>query len=181
MATYEQTRSAMAAGLGGFTHLFNAMPPLQSRNPGPIAAALECATCFYGLIVDGVHVDPAILRIALRGLGQPMLVTDAMPPVGGTRSSFSLYGQEIKVEGDRCVRADGTLAGAFLDMAGAVRNCVRLLGLSLEHALQLAALNPAAFLRLKIGRIASGFRADLIALEPERIDILKTWIGGNEE
>jgi len=79
MATYEQTRSAMAAGLGGFTHLFNAMPPLQSRDPGPIAAALECATCFYGLIVDGVHVDPAILRIALRGLGQPMLVTDAMP------------------------------------------------------------------------------------------------------
>jgi N-acetylglucosamine-6-phosphate deacetylase len=180
MATYEQTRAAMAAGLSGFTHLFNAMPPLQSRDPGPIAAALECPTCSYGLIVDGAHVDPAVLRIALRGRGHPMLVTDAMPPVGGTRATFSLYGAEIKVEGNRCVSAAGTLAGACLDMAGAVRNCVRLLGLPLGHALQLAAVNPAAFLQLKVGRIAAGFRADMVALDPEGVEVLKTWIAGRE-
>ena len=150
MATYAQTRSAMAEGLSGFTHLFNAMRPMQSRDPGPIAAALETATCSYGLIVDGVHVDPAMLRLALRGLGSPMLVTDAMPPVGGSRSTFVLYGQDIQVAGDRCVRGDGTLAGALLDMASAVRNC-RLLGLSLEDALRLASVNPAAFLALRVG------------------------------
>ena len=74
----------MAEGLTGFTHLFNAMPQMASREPGPIALALELADACYGLIVDGVHVDPAMLRLALRGRGRPLLVTDAMPPVGGT-------------------------------------------------------------------------------------------------
>ena len=181
MATYAQTRSAMAEGLSGFTHLFNAMRPMQSRDPGPIAAALETATCSYGLIVDGVHVDPAMLRLALRGLGSPMLVTDAMPPVGGSRSTFVLYGQDIQVAGDRCVRGDGTLAGALLDMASAVRNCVRLLGLSLEDALRLASVNPAAFLALRVGRLAPRYRADMIALDPQTIEVLKTWIAGAEQ
>jgi N-acetylglucosamine-6-phosphate deacetylase len=181
MATYAQTRSAVAEGLSGFTHLFNAMRPMQSRDPGPIAAALETASCSYGLIVDGVHVDPAMLRLALRGLGSPMLVTDAMPPVGGSRSTFGLYGQDIEVEGGRCVRGDGALAGALLDMASAVRNCVRLLGLSLEDALRLASVNPAAFLALRVGRLAPGYRADMIALDPQTVEVLKTWIAGVEQ
>ncbi|HVL73960.1 MAG TPA: N-acetylglucosamine-6-phosphate deacetylase, partial [Beijerinckiaceae bacterium] len=137
MATYEETRAALAEGLSGFTHLFNAMRPLGSRDPGPIAAALETPGCGYGLIVDGEHVHPAMLRLALRGAGTPMLVTDAMPCVGG-RPGFSLYGEEIRVEGGRCLRADGTLAGAALDMASAVRNAVRLLGLDLAEALATA-------------------------------------------
>ena len=91
-------------GLAGFTHLFNAMRPLQSRDPGPIAAALESPTAWYGLIVDGWHVSPAMLRLALRGCGHPMLVTDAMPPVGGRRSTFQLYGSEIKVVQGRCLK-----------------------------------------------------------------------------
>src|SRR6516225_8404681 len=74
MASYRQTRAAMAEGLTGFTHLFNAMRPLSSREGGPIAQALEAPDAWYGLIVDGVHVDPAMLRLALRGLGHPMLV-----------------------------------------------------------------------------------------------------------
>ena len=180
MATYAQTRAAIGEGLSGFTHLFNAMRQLESRNPGPIAAALESASCSYGLIVDGVHVDPAMLRLALRGLGNPMLVTDAMPPVGGARSTFLLYNEEIRVEQGRCIRGDGTLAGAFLDMASAVRNCVRLLGLSLDHALRLASVNPAAFLGIKTGRLAPGFRADMIAFEPSEIEVHRTWIAGAE-
>ena len=123
MASYEETRSAMLEGLTGFTHLFNAMRPLQSRDPGPIAAALESSNAWYGLIVDGWHVNPAMLRLALRGCGHPMLVTDAMPPVGGRRSTFQLYGSEVRVVRGRSFRADGTLAGAALDMAAAVRNC----------------------------------------------------------
>src|SRR4029077_11708388 len=117
MATYAQTRSAMADGLTGFTHLFNAMRPLASREPGPITAALEDPAAWFGMIVDGIHVDPAALRLALRGLAQPMLVTDAMPPVGGDGSAFTLYGDEITVRDGRCFRRDGTLAGSMLDMA----------------------------------------------------------------
>ena len=83
MATYAQTKAAMADGLTGFTHLFNAMRQLESREPGPVAAALESGEAWYGLIVDGLHVAPATLRLALCGAGRPILVSDAMPPVGG--------------------------------------------------------------------------------------------------
>ena len=181
MATYQQTRSAIAEGLSGFTHLFNAMRGLESREPGPIAAALESSACSYGLIADGVHVAPAMLRLALRGLGSPMLVTDAMPPVGGNRSEFMLYDQKIRLTNDRCVRDDGTLAGAYLDMASAVRNCVRFLGLPLENALQVATANPGAFLGLQVGRLAPGYRADMIAIDPHRIAVLRTWVAGRPQ
>src|SRR2546421_4838047 len=128
MATYAQTRAAIDEGLTGFTHLFNAMRPLSSREPGPMAAALETPTCSICVIADGIHVDSAYLRLAVRGVAHVLLVTDAMPPVGGKRSSFMLYGEEVTVQNGRCARPDGTLAGAYLDMASAVRNCVRLLG-----------------------------------------------------
>jgi N-acetylglucosamine-6-phosphate deacetylase len=90
----------------------------------------------------GFHVDPVVLRIALRGRGRPMLVTDAMPPVGGCRSNFYLYGREIRLLDGRCLRADGTLAGAALDMATAVRNCGNLLQVPLEDALRFASSKP---------------------------------------
>jgi N-acetylglucosamine-6-phosphate deacetylase len=180
MASYEETCSAMSEGLTGFTHLFNAMRPLQSRDPGPIAAALESSTAWYGLIVDGWHVNPAMLRLALRGCGHPMLVTDAMPPVGGRKSTFQLYGGEIKVAGGRCLRADGTLAGAALDMATAVRNCVNLLHVSLPDALRFASRNPAEFIGVghSLGRVAPGYRADMVAIDPEPVAVLGTWVAG---
>ena len=111
----------------GFTHLFNAMRPLGSREPGPIAAALETSAVWFGMIVDGIHVDPAMLRLALRGQARPMLVTDAMPPVGGAKSKFLLHGQDVRVQGGACVGKDDTLSGTALTMADAVRNCVDLL------------------------------------------------------
>jgi len=179
MATYAQTRAAMAEGLTGFTHLFNAMRPLESREPGPIAAALESSACAFGLIVDGVHVDPATVRLALRGaVSRPFLITDAMPPVGGESSTFRLYGQTISVQGTRCVRGDGTLAGAFLDMASAIRNCIHMLGISLETALSFATVNPGSFLNSKIGKLSRGYRADMVALDPAEITVLGTWIAG---
>ena len=180
MATYAQTRAAMSEGLTGFTHLFNAMRPLASREPGPIAAALETPNVWFGMIVDGEHVDPAMLRLALRGAAHPMLVTDAMPPVGGSRSSFMLYDQEIAVVAGRCTRQDGTLAGAALDMASAVRNCVKLLQMPLTDALRLASAEPADFLGLgnKLGRIAPGYRADMVAFDPDDIAVWQTWVAG---
>lgn len=180
MATYEQTRAAIAEGLSGFTHLFNAMPQLAGRAPGPIAAALETPDVWYSLIVDGIHVAPAMLRLALRGAGRPLLITDAMPPVGGRRLTFRLYGQEIRTIDGRCLRKDGTLAGAALDMATAVRNCVRMLGVPLERALTFASANPADFIGLggSLGRIAAGYRADLVAFDPDDIRVVRTWVAG---
>jgi N-acetylglucosamine-6-phosphate deacetylase len=180
MATYRQTGVAMAEGLTGFTHLFNAMRPLASREPGPIARALECADAWYGLIVDGVHVDPAMLRLALRGAGHAVLVTDAMPPVGGKQTHFRLHGDDIAVRDGRCVTANGTLAGAVLDMATAVKNCVRLLGLSLTDALRFASGHPATFLGLQhvLGRLAPGYRADMVAFDPNEMTVLATWVSG---
>ena len=179
-ATYGQTRAAMAEGLTCFTHLFNAMPPPTAREPGPIVAALESDAAFYTLIVDGVHVAAPMLQLALRGKGQPILITDAMPPVGSAMTSFRLYGGEITVTNGRCTRKDGTLAGAVLDMASAVRNCVQLLGVPLPRALSFASAVPANFLGLgeQLGRIAPGYRADLVAFHPNDFQILRTWVAG---
>ena len=180
MATYAQTKAALAQGLTGFTHLFNAMRQPQSREPGPAVAALEAPGAWFGMIVDGHHVDPAMLRLALRGAARPMLVTDAMPTVGGSRSTFLLGGQEIGLRDGRCTRADGTLAGAHLDMASAVRNCIALLGVPLAQALCFASAEPAHFLGLgrSLGRIAPGYRADLVAFDPRSIQIHATWVAG---
>ncbi|MGO9174052.1 MAG: N-acetylglucosamine-6-phosphate deacetylase [Rhodomicrobium sp.] len=180
MATYWETKAALAEGLTGFTHLFNAMRQLSSRDPGPIAAALETPDAWFGMIVDGEHADPAMLRLALRGAGHPMLVTDAMPPVGGNSPAFMLCGQEIAVRGGRCVRADGTLAGAALDMATAVRNCIQLAGVPLTRALRFASAEPAQFLGLdaSLGRLAPGYRVDMAAFDPGTLKIHGTWIDG---
>jgi N-acetylglucosamine-6-phosphate deacetylase len=110
-----------------------------------------------------------------------MLVTDAMPPVGGTRSKFMLYGEEITVVNGRCITRDGKLAGSAIDMATAVRNCGRLLGVSLVDALTYASLNPARFLGVddRLGRLAPNYRADMVALDPDNIRVLATILAGD--
>jgi N-acetylglucosamine-6-phosphate deacetylase len=112
-----------------------------------------------------------------------MLVTDAMPPVGGSRSNFSLHGKNITARDGCCVTDDGTLAGTVLDMAAAVRNCVRLLAVPLPDALRFASAHPATFLGLErmLGRLASGYRADLVAFDPNDIKILATWVAGRDD
>jgi N-acetylglucosamine-6-phosphate deacetylase len=183
MATYVQTRKALAEGLTGFTHLFNAMRPLASREPGPIAAALEDEHCWFGMIVDGVHVDPAMLRLALRGRARPMLVTDGMPPVGGRRNTFNLGGHTITAGPAGCTRDDGTLAGTTLDMTAAVRNGVKLLQMPLTDVLRAAAAEPARFLGVahRLGHLAPGCRADMVALDANEILVLETWVAGRRD
>ena len=133
------------------------------------------------MIVDGVHVAPSMLGLALRGRARPIVVTDAMPPVGGARSSFRLQGETIVVRGDRCVRSDGKLAGAYLSMADAVRNCVGMLGVPLIEALRFASAHPAEMLGLdnRLGKLAPGFRADMVAFEETTIKVLQTWVAGS--
>lgn len=181
-ATYEEAKVGLNAGISGFTHLFNAMSPLTSREPGVVGAALEDADSWVGLIVDGHHIHYASLRVAIaaKARGKMMLVTDAMPSVGAMDKNFTLQGQPIMAEGGRCQSAEGTLAGSDLDMVGAVRNAVGHLGLSLEEALRMASLYPAAFLGLDgmIGRIEPGFDADFVLLD-EGLNALDTWIAGD--
>jgi N-acetylglucosamine-6-phosphate deacetylase len=158
------------------------MRPLSSREPGPIAAALEAGNAWFGMIVDGAHVDPAMLRLALRGSAQPMLVTDAMPPVGGQSKHFSLHGEVIEARGNTCWRKrDDVLAGTALDMASAVRNCVRLLNVPLSTALGFASTAPACFLGVddELGRLAPGYRADMVAVQPDAVQVLGTWLAGD--
>ena len=173
---------ALSAGLRGFTHLFNAMSPFTSRAPGCVGAALDADEAWCGLIVDGYHVHDASARVAVtaKPRGKVMLVTDAMGTVGAADKRFTLYGRTIRAENGRCALPDGTLAGSDLDMAGAVRGAVHRLGLPLAEALRMASLYPARFLRLddRIGRIAPGFDADLVALDPEALTVRETWIAG---
>ncbi len=180
MATYAQTCFAMSRGLTGFTHLFNAMRSLESREPGPIAAALENPNAWFSLIVDNVHVAPAMVRLALRGNGRPILVTDAMPPVGGTSPTFMLHGENVGLHKGRCTTDDGKLAGAYLDMATAVRNCVQTLNVPLTDALRFASAHPAEFVGRgeTLGKIAPGFRADMVALDDATIKVVETWVAG---
>lgn len=179
-ATYEQAVTAIDAGLTGITHLFNAMSPLGSRRPGVVGAALEADGVTCGIIVDGHHVSPATLRLALRCKphDRVMLVTDAMPSVGSDADEFVLQGNRILVRDDLVTDEAGTLAGSNLDMAGAVRNAVSMLGLTLPEAVAMASSVPAAFLALTdLGRIAPGCRADMVLLD-EALEVVATWIGG---
>jgi N-acetylglucosamine-6-phosphate deacetylase len=139
-ATYDTTRAALRAGVRGFTHLFNAMTPMTGRAPGAVGAALEDPHSWCGVIVDGHHVHPASLRVAIaaKPRGKIMLVTDAMPPVGTADANFLLDGRAITSDGEVCRNAEGTLAGSALDMATALRNTVQLLGLPLAEASRMA-------------------------------------------
>ena len=180
-ATYEQARSGLDAGVRGFTHLYNAMSPLQGREPGVVGAALEDRDSWCGIIVDGHHVHPGSVRVALaaKPRGKVFLVTDAMPPVGAAQPGFALYGETITAVDGVCRNAAGALAGSALDMATAVRNTVRLVGVPLEEAARMASTYPAEFLGLAdtLGRIAPGYRADLVALDADLM-VRATWLGG---
>jgi N-acetylglucosamine-6-phosphate deacetylase len=180
-ATYDDVRAAFAEGLSGFTHLFNAMTQLGSREPGAVGAALENRSSWCGLIVDGHHVHPASLRIALaaKGAERLVLVTDAMPTVGSDQTSFHLAGQRIECDGDRCTAPDGTLAGSNLNMAAAVRNAVRLMGVDLATAVRMASEVPASVMGLadERGSIRPGMRADLVLVDSGN-NVVETWISG---
>ena len=179
--SYDEIRTGIDAGVSGFTHLYNAMSPLQGREPGAVGAALEADDCWCGVIVDGVHVHPASLRVALKAKprGKVFLVTDAMPMVGADDPSFDLYGETITAIDGVVRNAAGALAGSALDMASAVRNSVRMLGLPLDEACRMASQYPAEFLGIggTHGRIAPGHRADLVLLG-EHIEVMASWIGG---
>ncbi len=180
-ANYAQTRAALAAGVSGFTHLYNAMTPLQSREPGMVGAALEDDESWFGIIADGHHIHPAAFRIAVtaKKTGGALLVTDAMPTVGSPNKSFVLDGETIVAQDGRITSATGTLAGSDLDMLSAVNNAAQFACIDWFEAVRMATRYPARVLGLtgELGAIKPGYRANLLALDARR-QICASWIDG---
>jgi N-acetylglucosamine-6-phosphate deacetylase len=180
-ATADTLIRAIGEGLRGVTHLFNAMPAMSAREPGIVGVALTDERLTAGIILDGIHVDPLVARAAFsaKDAGNIALVSDAMPTVGTVQDHFELMGRRIQLQNGRLVSENGTLAGAHLDLATAVRNAVTLVGISLDDALRAASLVPARFLGIEShrGTLSAGAQADIVALTTN-LDVLTTWIGG---
>ncbi|MFC5585139.1 N-acetylglucosamine-6-phosphate deacetylase [Nitratireductor kimnyeongensis] len=170
------------AGASLVTHLFNAMSPLAHREPGVVGAALQSGQLWVGIIADGIHVDPVAIGVALRAKNGParlFAVTDAMSTIGTDMTSFTLNGRTIMRENGRLTLADGTLAGADIDMISTVVYLHRTVGLSLEEALRMVSVYPAQAIGLdhSKGRLAVGKDADFVILDDD-LGVVSTWIGG---
>jgi len=180
-ATAAEAQAALAAGARSFTHLFNAMSQMTGREPGMVGAALGDAGSYCGLIADGHHVHDAALKVALaaKPRDRMILVSDAMPTAAGGPDRFELQGRTVTRRNGRLQLDDGTLAGSNLTMDEGVRYCTQRLGVSLEDALRMASLNPAAFLKRdhELGRIASGYLASLVHLSDD-LRVQQSWIDG---
>ncbi|PYB72507.1 N-acetylglucosamine-6-phosphate deacetylase [Rhizobium wuzhouense] len=169
------------AGAVMVTHLFNAMSQLGNREPGLVGAALSSPALHCGLIADGYHVDPVSMHIALaakQGPAHIFLVTDAMSTIGTNETGFDLNGRAVYRRDGRLTLADGTLAGADIDMLSCIRFVHENLGLPLEEALRMATVYPAEAIGAgDRGALEPGKRADFVLLDGE-LDLSSTWIGG---
>lgn len=142
-ASYEEARAAFEAGAHHLTHMFNAMPGLHHREPGPIAAARDCPQVTVELIADGVHVHPAMVRLAFALFpGRVCLVSDSMRATGLADGEYDLGGQAVRVQGREARLANGSLAGSVTNLADCLRAVYRM-GVPLEEALYAATSCPA--------------------------------------
>lgn len=167
-ATDDQVRAAVRSGARVGTHVFNAMPPMHHREPGPVPRLLTEPSVVAELIADGVHVHPSVLRMAADAArGRFVLITDAMAAAAHPDGSYRLGPLDVDVvEGVARIRATGAIAGSTLTMDKAVRFAVERVGLPVEQALRAASQGPADLLgRLDIGRIARGAQANLLVLD----------------
>jgi N-acetylglucosamine-6-phosphate deacetylase len=179
-ADYGEAVNALEWGANHFTHLFNAMTGLNHREPGVVGAALVSTKATAELIADGIHVHPAVLRLAALALPKRIaLVTDAVRACGMPEGSYKLYGHDISVARGAARLADGTLAGSTLTMQRAVQNMVELAGLPLEMVVPLATEVPARIVgaRERKGKIAAGFDADVVVLT-EKFEIERVMVRG---
>ncbi len=168
-ADYETACEAFRNGVSQVTHLYNAMPPLSHREPGPIAAASDFEECRVELICDGVHIHPAVVRATFRLFGDDriILISDSMRATGMPDGEYELGGQRVFVKGRRAFLADGTLAGSVTDLADCVRVAVKEMGIPLESAVKCAAVNPAKAIGIfgEYGSLTAGKYADLLILD----------------
>jgi N-acetylglucosamine-6-phosphate deacetylase len=180
-ADFEATERGVAAGARHATHTFNAMRPLDHRGPGILGAVLTDSRLSADIIADGVHLDPAIVKLVAnaKGAEQTVLITDATAATGMPDGRYHLGSLEVEVKDGRCT-ANGRLAGSVLTMDKAVRNLARFAGWSLSHAVAAASRNPARVARFaNKGVLAAGADADFVVLNPAG-EVLRTFVGGLE-
>lgn len=182
-ATYEQGLEAIAAGATHATHLFNAMPPIHHRDPGLITACLNEAGVVAEVIADGVHLSPAVVRLALRAKGpdRTALITDALSATGLPDGIHRLGPHHVHVRGPLCTLEDGTIAGSILTMERAVGNAVEFAGVPVPEAVRMASLVPAriAGCAARKGSLEGGKDADVTLLDP-RFHCRATWVAGRQ-
>lgn len=180
-ATYEQTITAIDEGVRHSTHLFNAMPPLEHRTPGVLGALLTDHRPTLEFIVDGVHVHPAVIKLALaaRGIRDIALVTDAVAPAGLPEGEYEFVGRKVLVREGAVRLADGSLAGSILTLDRAVRNMVAFTEQGWSEAISMATAIPAriAGIDTRKGSVVPGGEADLIALDDQGF-VQRTWVRG---
>ncbi|WP_290611816.1 N-acetylglucosamine-6-phosphate deacetylase [Arsukibacterium sp. UBA3155] len=174
-------QAALDAGASGFTHLYNAMSPMTSREPGMVGVALADADSWCGVIFDGHHMHPLTAKVALaaKPAGKLLLVTDAMAPVGTTDTEFAFFSGKVRREGSKLTDEAGRLAGSVLDMASAVRYAIDGLAVSPAEALRMASHYPAQALGCAASRgsLFKGYQADMVLLD-EHYEVRQNWIGG---
>jgi len=179
MANYEQATAAFDAGASHVTHLFNAMPPFNHRDPGVVGAASD-AGATVELICDGIHLHPSVIRSVFKWFGSDkvVLVSDAMRACGLADGSYDLGGQMVHVNGSRATLADGTLAGSVTDLMQCLRNAISF-GVPVEAAVRAATANPARIARIddQVGSVEIGKKADLLVVTPE-LELKAVVIGG---
>ena len=181
-ATYDEAAAVFDAGATHLTHLFNAMPPLHHRDPGPIGAAAERAGVRAELICDGIHVHPSAVRLAFRLFGRDRvcLISDALRCCGMPDGQYTLGGQDVFLAGGVARLADGTIAGSATNLYDCMVNAVRF-GIAREDAILAATRNPARALGCAdvCGAIAVGLRADFVVCDAA-LTRRKVYLAGNE-
>ena len=180
--SFSKAQELVAAGATGVTHLFNAMSQFGSREPGLVGAALEIGQLSASLIADGFHVDVATINTALRAKKSPgtmFLISDSMSTTGTASKSFELHARQLLRKNGQLTLENGTLAGADLDLASAVRFMVHEVGICQNDAIKMATLFPSKFLGLEteIGVLQAGSRADFLWLN-SNLEVLRVWRSG---
>ena len=184
VADYDAASKALAEGASHVTHLYNAMPPLNHREPGVIGAARDDEKCHVELICDGVHIHPSVVRatFAMFGADRVILMSDSMRATGLTDGQYTLGGQDVFVKGPKATLADGTIAGSATDLMGCMRVAVQKMGIPLEDAVGCATVNPAKEIGIydHCGSITPGKDADFVLLD-EELNVKAVYINGKKQ
>ena len=183
MANYEEAKAAIEHGASHVTHLYNAMPPLNHRNPGVIGAARDADNVHPELICDGVHIHPSVIRatFAMFGAKWMILISDSMRATGLEDGEYTLGGQPVTVRGNLATLHDGTIAGSATNLMDCMRFCVKTVGISLEDAVMCATENPAREIGIydQVGSIEPGKKADFVLLDQD-LKLAGVYIDGEE-
>lgn len=184
VADYDAASRALEEGASHVTHLYNAMPPLNHREPGVIGAARDDEKCHVELICDGVHIHPSVVRatFAMFGADRVILISDSMRATGLTDGQYTLGGQDVFVKGPKATLADGTIAGSATDLMGCVRVAVQKMGIPLEDAIGCATMNPAKEIGIynRCGSITPGKDADFVLLDKD-LKVKAVYVNGKRQ